>query len=174
MVGSGSSIRPPDDEVPANVPFSMIVGRTSSLALALADISVYSTGFSFATYLFARDSRSARVFESWSSSWHLPQPATDFELTVTYPDRTTFSVARVPQDVYTKEAVRPLMHLRGSIAERFSQLTVFVSPLPPEGTVSVTCEWPSQGLTLTKAELESVILLGACARIIRVWDLPAS
>jgi hypothetical protein len=54
-------MRPPNDEVPASVPLSLILGETSGFVLALAGLSVYSNSFAFSIHLFLQDPNSRMV-----------------------------------------------------------------------------------------------------------------
>jgi hypothetical protein len=167
-----SSIIPPDDEVPAHVQLSLIIGHSPTLALAVADISVYTNGFSFSTYLFVRDSTAAALLQTWSSSWYPTGANSDFRLAIGYQDGTKFSIFRESRERHSADAVRPLVYMRGMTRDRLACNTAFVSPLPREGKVAVTSGWPSQGLSRSKSEFDASALLEARHRVIQIWESP--
>ena len=162
-----SSIRSPNDEVPASVPLSLILGQTSTWVLALADLAAYSNGFAFTIHLFLQSPSDMDVLESWTAAWRPPDADSDFEVRIGYDDGTEFWL-------HPRRAPRPVRHLvftRGSTEDRHASQSAFVSPLPPGGRVSVTCGWPSQGLSDARSEFDASPLLDAVGSVIQLTDL---
>jgi hypothetical protein len=160
------SIRPPNDEVPASVPLSVILGQTSGFVLALAGLSVYSNGFGFSIHLFLQDHSDVDILESWTAAWRPPDGGSDFEVHIEYDDGMEFWL-------HPHRAPHPVGHLvftRGSSEEGHAAQTAFVSPLPPEGHVSVTSDWPSQGLSGARAEFDASLVLDAVGSVIQLGD----
>jgi hypothetical protein len=167
MGGRSYSIRPPNDEVPASVPLSLILGQRLAWVLALADLSVYSNGFAFTIHLFLRSASDVDLLESWTAAWHFPDGRSDFEVRIGYEDGTEFWL-------HPRRSPHPVSYLvftRGSSEERHASQSAFVSPLPPGGTVSVTCDWPSQGLPGARSEFDASLLRDAASSVIQVREL---
>jgi len=57
----------------------------------------------------------------------------------------------------------------GSGGARSSDLTLFLSPLPPPGELRVVCLWPQRGLPETITVLSADIILAAAQRVRVLW-----
>jgi hypothetical protein len=45
-----------------------------------------------------------------------------------------------------------------------------VWPLPPPGTVGLLCEWPSEGIELSRIDVDGAAILEAAARVETIWN----
>jgi hypothetical protein len=60
----------------------------------------------------------------------------------------------------------------GTAQSRYSQ-GYWLTPLPPEGPLAFVCEWPAQGIELTRVEIDAAAILDAAARAKPLWASPA-
>ena len=73
------------------------------------------------------------------------------------------------------EPAGPLLLQRGGGGggSRWDQ-TYWVWPLPPPGPLAFVCEWPAEEISLTRAEIDAELVLGAAAKAEILWDEPES
>jgi hypothetical protein len=165
----------PDNEVPAPVPFTAVLGRTEDLAVCLAGMDAYTTGLSFRLAVRLRKARSGlhhRLFEMVSG--HGPgTPAEDrLLLGVEYADgRTVSNLAGDAWFAMREASDHELVLNPGgggggglSYDQRF-----WLSPLPPPGLVTFICAWPALDLPETSATVQGQVLLDAAARALVLW-----
>jgi hypothetical protein len=165
----------PDNEVPAPVPFTAVLGRTYDVAVCIAGMHAYTTGLSFRLAVRLRQMPTGlhhRIFEMVSG--HGPgTPAEDrLLLGVEYADgRTASNIAGVDWFARDELSDDQLVLAPGgggggglSYDQRF-----WLSPLPPPGPVTLVCAWPALGLAEAAAEVEGQTLLDAAARALVLW-----
>jgi hypothetical protein len=165
----------PENEVPAPVPFTAVLGRTDDVAVCVAGMHAYTTGLSFRLAVRLRQMPAGmhhRIFEMVSG--HGPgTPAEDrLLLGVEYADgRTASNVAGDPWFAMDELSDDQLVLTPGgggggglSYDQRF-----WLSPLPPSGPVTIVCARPALGLTEASTEVESQTLRDAAARALVLW-----
>ncbi|HZC28844.1 MAG TPA: hypothetical protein VE269_03810, partial [Gaiellaceae bacterium] len=57
----------------------------------------------------------------------------------------------------------------GGAATRYDQ-AYWLWPLPPPGTLGFVAEWPSEGIPLTRVEVDAKTILDASARATVLWE----
>jgi hypothetical protein len=165
----------PDNEVPAPVAFTAVLGRTDDVAVCIAGMHAYTTGLSFRLAVRLRQMRPGlrnRMFDMVSG--HGPgTPAEDrLLLGVEYADGRTvsniagddwFAMDELPDD---QLVLTPGGGGGGGLSydQRF-----WLSPLPPPGPVTLVCAWPALDLAETSAEVQGQALLDAATRALVLW-----
>ncbi len=166
----------PDNEVPAPVPFTAVLGRTYDVAVCIAGMHAYTTGLSFRLAVRLRQMPTGlhhRIFEMVSGH-RLPGTSAEDRLLlgVEFADGRTAS--NVASDYWFAMDDLPDDRLvlsaggggggGGHYDQRF-----WLSPLPPPGPVTFVCAWPALGLTESSAECDGQLLLDAAARALVLW-----
>lgn len=165
----------PDNEVPAPVPFTAVLGRTDELAVCIVGMHAFTAGLSFRLAVRLRHMRQGlphRMFEMVSG--HGPgTPAEDrLLLGVEYADGRTvsnvngddwFATGELPED---RLVLRPGGGGGGGLSydQRF-----WLSPLPPPGPVTIVSAWPALGLEEDSTHCDGQMLLDAAARALVLW-----
>jgi len=62
-----------------------------------------------------------------------------------------------------------LIQRGGGGGERFWSFGYWLWPLPPPGSLTAVVEWPSEGIPLTRVELDAAALLEAAAESEQLW-----
>lgn len=165
----------PENEVPAPVPFTAVLGRTDELAVCIVGMHAFTTGLSFRLAVRLREVRQGahhRLFEMVSG--HGPgTPAEDrLLLGVEYADgRTTSNLNG--DDWFAREELpegRLVLSPGGggggglSYDQRF-----WLSPLPPPGPVTIVCAWPALRLEESSAQCNGQLLIDAASRAVVLW-----
>jgi hypothetical protein len=166
---------PPDNEVGVAVPLNLSLARNDNVAVALLCATVYSTGFELAGTVRTREQLDA-LHEAFVLH-HRPRRSGElepefFRFGLEFADgrKATnlghpFQRAEVDAD-----PSQPVLVPRGGGGGGNSwQLNWWVWPMPPPGELAVVCEWPSQGITLTRHELNAHALLDAASRVEPLW-----
>jgi hypothetical protein len=165
----------PDNEVPAPVPFTAVLGRTDDVAVCIVGIHVFTTGLSFQLAVRLRQVPPGlhhRIFEMVSGH-RLDTSAEDrLLLGVELVDGRTAS--NVASDYWFAMDDLPDGRLvlspgRGGGGRLHYDQRFWLSPLPPPGPVTFVCAWPALGLTESSAECDGQLLLDAAARAVVLW-----
>lgn len=164
----------PENEVPAPVPFTAVLGRTDDAAVGIVGMHVFTTGVSFRVAVrLRRQPRGMehRLFEMVSGHG----PGTPVEdrllLGVEYADGRTvdsvrddwFAMQDLPDD-------RLVLNPGGGGGGGLSyDQRYWLSPLPPPGPVTFICAWPALDLPESSAECDGQMLLDAASRSLVLW-----
>lgn len=166
----------PNNEVPAPVPFTAVLGRTDDVAVCIVGIHVFTTGLSFRLAVRLRQvppGQEHRIFEMVSGH-RLPGTSAEDRLLlgVEFSDGRTasnvasddwFAMDELPDDQLV------LSPARGGGGGLHYDQHFWLSPLPPPGPVTIVCAWPALGLSESSAECDGQLLLDAAARALVLW-----
>lgn len=165
---------PGENALPAPFPLWLVLAQTEQVALAVHDGLAYPNGFAFTVSL-----RRRRVREGLGDDpihlWHSVRgreiPPEALRLGVQLADgskATVFDGHRWFRTVDRPEG--PVLIQRGGSGGLHSwELAFWVWPLPPSGPVAFVCEWPSEGISLTRAEIDAGLILGAVQHASILW-----
>jgi len=166
----------PDNEVPAPVPFTAVLGRTDEVAVCVAGMHAFTTGLSFRLAVRLRHMRRGlhhRMFEMVAG--HGPGTPVEDRLLIGVEYADGRAVSNVAGDDWYAEDELPddqLVLTPGgggggglSYDQRF-----WLSPLPPLGPVTLICAWPALGLSEGSAQVDGQTLLDAAARALVLWS----
>jgi len=173
-------ISPPENEFPAGVGLTVLLGRTNDAAVGITQIEGYSTGFQFTLVVRLRQARPESVRGGLlmliSSHVHpgIEIPVEDrLLLGLEYPnghrastvqDMRMLGPGAVPSD---QQLV--LVQQGGGGGEQSVNQTYWVSPLPPEGPVTFVLAWPAFGMPESRTVLDSAAIRDAAEHSQLLW-----
>lgn len=171
---------PPDNEVPASVPFGAVLARTGEVAVAVLNLQVYSTGLAFAVAARMRqvpDRDEVRRGHGW---FRTDEPggvlSEDFlRIAVVFADGQVATNLAGHHQLRTGGPIPPerpvLSRGGGGSGGRRADATYWLTPLPPPGPVAFVCECPGRGIGESRAELDAAMILDAVSRVVTLWPL---
>src|SRR5438105_9111452 len=164
-------IAPPDNELGVEVPFRDVLARTDKVAVVITGLTAYSTGFELRGTVRTREDN-FELHEAFV--FHRRRPGLDdevFRFGLEFADGGKVTNLGNPFPAKPDELPeRPVLIPRGGGGgERTWQLAWWVWPLPPPGALALVCEWPAQGIPLTRHELDAAEILDAAARVELLW-----
>lgn len=170
---------PRENVLPAPFPLWLVLARTDDVVLALHDGLAYPNGFGFTVSLRRRRAREGPGDDP-IHLWHTVRggeiPPEALRLGIQLGDgskATVFDGHRWFRMVERPEG--PVLIQRGGHGGMHSwELGFWVWPLPPPGPVAFVCEWPSEGVALTRAEIDANTIREAAAGAETLWDENAS
>jgi hypothetical protein len=159
--------------VPGVVPVELLVARTDTHAVLVDGLLVYPTGFDFDLAVRRRPGRPRRHRDHdhiWSD---------DLRLEVRFADGRTADndPRRWPRPSGDQAPDPPLLFQSsggGSGSADGWQFHLWLWSLPPPGPVTFACQWPTQQLPPSQAELDAGLVLEAAARAQTLWPDQAS
>ena len=172
---------PPDDELPACVGLSLVIGRSAHAVVALSHVQAHSTGLGleFVAQAHGLDQRDAhRMFHEQ----HAP-PGTEpseallrIGLELPGGERVSNLGGRRPRHDTEKPPDGAVLMQHGGGGGSGGSGTVsmrpgfWLWPLVGAGTLRVSCEWPIVGIPLSSVELDTAPLRAASARVQKLWS----
>lgn len=175
---------PPDSELGATVPLRKVLASNHATVIALTDCAAYSNGFEFLLTVRSRDDIDHRLLGFGPPRPPgAKEPDSLFRITVRFADgRSASSDQRGPgvevMDYYSakrdglepKLPIGPLLLPRsgGGGGKRWD-FKYWVWPLPPEGNLTLMCEWPARGISLTEHELDGAAIRRAGESSTELW-----
>lgn len=173
-------ISPPDNEFPAGVGFTVLLGRTDDAAVGITQIEAFSTGFRFT---LAVRLRQVRPELGGGGLFTLISPHTPPGIRVPLEERLLLGLEYPDgQRASTLDDWRVLgpgaaasgQHLvlashGGGGSERSVDQTYWVSPLPPEGQVTFVLSWPAFGMPECRAVVDGAAIRAAAQRSQVLW-----
>ena len=166
---------PPDSVLPAPFALEQLLARTDRVALLVHSGRAYPNGFEFAFALVTREPRHGRRHDPMMA-WHgmaLEQGLTDDVLRfgIELADgrkATVFDRFRpFEPDAPAPEVV--LQQRGGGGGGTGWEFRFWAWPLPPPGPLAFVVEWPSEGVPLTRGEVDSGPIRDAAARAEELW-----
>ena len=171
---------PPENEFPAAVGNSFLLGRTDDAAVGITQIAAFSTGFQFTLAVRLRQVRPelahGRLFMLISSHAHpgveisledrllLGLEYADGQRASTLQDIRMLGPTAMPGD---EQLV--LVQQGGGGGENNVEQTYWVAPLPPEGPVTFVLAWPAFGMPESRTVLDGAAIRAAADRSQRLW-----
>lgn len=164
---------PPDNELPAAVPLNALLARTDDVAIAFLGLQVYTTGVSLDLAVRSRTSGGGReltelVFE------HGPLLAEGRLLIgVEFADGRRASNAIWPDvgpDPQPRSADDIVFHSgSGGGGGRSVDQSWWLSPLPPEGPLTVVLSCGALGIEETSTVLDGSLIRRAVSDVVTLW-----
>jgi hypothetical protein len=163
---------PPAAVVPATIPIERIVASNAEVAVYLASVTAYPTGFKFDVFVVSADNGSEldpfdfehRMVAERTGEIPPGQLRLGFlfaggsKATNTGKYFGWYDESGAPPDA-------PLMRGMGGVGGYgHQQQSFWVWPLPPPGKLEFLCEWPEAGIALTASELDSGAIIEAASR----------
>lgn len=172
----------PDNEAPVAVPTSTVLGRGPDAAVLLTSALAYSTGTEFMLSIRVRRQagRSAKPLHQLMHRFGFDEVDANqaFLLGVQYADgRRTMTSGRngmpTPADEDDDQSLS-LAFGSSSGSDNTYDLTLWLSPLPPPGPVTMVCRWPELDIDETKVTLDGTAIAAAGRAAIELWppDFP--
>lgn len=145
---------PPDNEVPAHLPWSALLARGDDVAVILTGARLYSTGIRLDIAVRARVGDQVDLFSALDGYGR--RGADRILLGVEYVDgRVATNVGHSGWPPPDRPDTEPtLTSGGGSGGDRSVDISFFLSPLPPPGPVVVVCAWPGRGVAETRTVLD--------------------
>jgi hypothetical protein len=171
---------PPENEFPAGVGLSVLLGRTDDAAVGITQIEAFSMGFRFTLAVRLRQAPPELVhgglFMLISSGVHpgIEIPLADrLLLGIEYPDgrrASTVQHMRMPGPGAVADSEQlVLLQQGGGGGEQSVDQTYWVAPLPPEGPVAFVLAWPGFGMPESRTVLDGAAIRAAAARSHILW-----
>lgn len=166
---------PLDNVLPRPFTLEQLLARTDQVALLVHSGRAYPNGFEFAFALVTREARHGRRHDPMMA-WHgIPQDEglTDdvlrFGIELADGRKATVFDRQRPfeQDAPAPAAV--LQQRGGGGGGNGWEFRFWAWPLPPAGPLAFVVEWPSEGIPLTRAEIETEPIRDAAARAEELW-----
>jgi hypothetical protein len=162
---------PPAAVVPTTIPIERIVASNAKVAIYLASVSAYPTGFKFDVFVVSAAKRSELDpfhFEHRMLAERTGEiPPGQLRLGFLFADGSKatntgryfgwYDESGAPPDA-------PLMRGMGGSGDGGGwQSSFWVWPLTPPGKLEFLCEWPEAGVPLTGSELDSAAIIEAAS-----------
>jgi hypothetical protein len=171
---------PPENEFPAGVGLSVLLGRTDDVAVGLSHVEAFSTGFRFTLAVRVRQPRPqltrGGLFMLISSHVHpgIDVPLPDrLLLGIEYPDgRRASNLTDLRMQGPGTEPDRDqlvLVQQGGGGGETSVDQSYWVAPLPPQGPVNVVLAWPGFGIQESRTALDAEAIRAAAAHSRILW-----
>ena len=171
---------PPENVMPAPFPLAPELARTGNVAIAAHGGLAYPNGFAFRVALLRRaelERATGDPFHRWHRQrGELTEDVLRFGLQ--FADGAKATVFDVHRSF--GEAGRPsgpVLMQRGGGGGRAWEFGFWVWPLPPDGPLAFVVEWPSEGIELTRTEIDASVVRTAAEQAETLWrddDGPSS
>jgi hypothetical protein len=170
---------PPENEFPAAVGLSVLLGRSDDAAVGLTQVEVFSTGFRFTLAVRVRREQPQFVpggLFMFIGSRH-PGAQVPIEdrllLGLEYSDgqrASTLTDARMQGPGALPDGEHLLLVPQGGGGGELSvDQGYWVSPLPPDGPLDVVLAWPSFGMPESRTALDGGVIRAAAPRSQTLW-----
>jgi hypothetical protein len=166
-------VGPPENELGEAVPLRVVLVRRDDLALAVTDVVAYRTGCALRVVLRRR--APADGPDPFYAVHHAPRrgglPDEQLRFGVELADGRRATNVGGPgfgREPGPRDAV--LVPRGGGGGGRSWDQSFWLWPLPPPGPLALVVEWPSEGVELTRVEVDAAPILEAAARSERLWD----
>jgi hypothetical protein len=174
---------PPEDELGAVVPQSVVLARSDRAVVVLSHAVAYSTGATFDFRAVARGLTRAeanRVFHEQHMFEEEDLPNSLLRIGFEFADGDRVSNLggwRAHRTLMSPdtEPKGPLLlpYAGGGGNASSSEVTMnpgyWLWPLPPPGPLRISCEWPFVDIALTTVEIDGDALLDAASRARHLW-----
>jgi hypothetical protein len=154
--------RGPEDMIPGVVPVALLVARTDTHAVLVDNLLVYPTGFDFDLAVRRRPSQPRQHGDRghvWGDELRLEVRFADGRSADNNPRRWPRPSGDQPPDP-------PLLYQSTSGPDGGH---VWLWSLPPPGPLTFACEWPTEQIPPSQAELDASLVLDAAARATSLW-----
>lgn len=155
-----NSWEPAERVIGQEVPLAVVVSRSATVAVIVGRLTAYPNGFAFNVSLRSKPKHrmETEAFHSWRR--RRPEatapPDEVFRFGVEFGDGslvTSLDTRAIGEPGQPK--ARILMGGGGGGSEARYDFSYWTSPLPPLGPITFVSEWPSEGVVLTRYEIDS-------------------
>jgi hypothetical protein len=150
--------------VPGVVPVALLVARTDTHAVLVDTLLVYPTGLDFDLAVRRRPGHPRHPGHRWGDDLRLEVRFADGRAADNHPRRWPR-----PSDGQLPE--RPFLYQSTSGPDGGH---VWLWGLPPPGPLVFACQWATEQIPPSQAELDAGLVLAAAARATSLWPGPAS
>jgi len=171
-------VRSPEGTLPGIVALELVLARTDRVAVCVAQIAAYPSGFELELTTMAGDD--ARDCDPMLFGPHhhrgpcrpgaaIPSEMLRFGVQFADGAKATNTGARFrgPRD----DPEGPVMHAGGGGGGGASwRQALWVWPLPPAGSLALVCEWPAAGIAVTRHEIDARLILDAAKRAVIIFS----
>ena len=173
---------PPDNVIAAASALAIVLARTDDVALGITGLVAFPTGFNLRLSLRRRVP--SPLGPAWGDPFHHQHPTSS----TLAPDVLRFGIqfsdgrkATTLDGFPNRDPHRPgelpsgpvLIHRGGSGGSGHAfDHDYWVWPLPPAGPLAFVCEWPAEGIALTRIEIDAGAILEAATRANVLWNAP--
>jgi hypothetical protein len=172
-------ISPPDNELPAGVGLTVVLGRNDDAAVGITHVEAFSSGFRFTLAVRMRQPRpylaQGGLFMLVSS--HV-RPGVEIPLEdrlllgIEYADgRRASNIEDIrmsgPTAVPDEQLI--LVPEGGGGDENSVDQAYWVAPLPPDGPVTIVLAWPGFGMPESRTDLDGAAIRAAAGRSHTLW-----
>jgi hypothetical protein len=151
----------PDNEIPVAVPLNVLLARTEDVAVALLGLQVFTTGLSFDLALRSRSGRNGRDLDDLLFE-HRPHRSGSFLLGIELSDgrrQSSAPGAGWGADPWPRSDADVVFHAGGGGGgDRSVDQSWWLSPLPPEGPLTVVVRCDALGLGETTTVLDATAI----------------
>lgn len=170
----------PEHVLPGSAPGEVIVARTPDAAVWVGSVQAYPNGFTCTVWVVRREqpTGSVRMTRPFASAYRNPDPFeaedrnTGLRFGVEYADGRRAAMGQGlplsfegPQD----EGMLWLLPRGGGGSELSWEQNLWISPLPPDGPVTLVGSWPDVGVDEQRGELDGTAIRAAAARAVELW-----
>ena len=167
---------PPDNVLAAAFPLDLVIARTEELALFVHSGHAYEKGFEFTFGLRRRTPPEGNGHDPMTAWYHMRGTRFDdsvLRFGVAFADGRKATVFdRHPWSADPEGRDHPdivLMQRGGGGGGSSWDFRFWVWPLPAEGPVAFVTEWPSEGIALVRAQVDSAVIREAALRAVTLW-----
>ena len=156
---------PPENEVPVSLPQNLLLARTEDVAVALLGLQVCSTGVSFHLTVRVRAAALRRLDHRLTELvWDRGSRGGRFLIGV------EFSDGRRASSLPGGSSEGVFLHSRGGGGGETSiDQSWWLSPLPPDGPLTVVVRCPELGLPEASAVLDGTAIRRAADGVVELW-----
>jgi hypothetical protein len=168
---------PPDNVLGTAVPIRLVLARTEKLAVAVTDATAYPDGVLFTVAVRRRISRPDDLDDPLQHPMgfhHLRRGAAEippevFRFGVQFADgRKATSIGAFPPSELEPDG--PVLTQRGGGGGGGQwDFGFWLYPLPPPGPFAFVCEWPSEGVPLSRVEIDASLVREAAEQAEELW-----
>ena len=170
---------PPTNELGATVPLRLVLARTDTAVVAMLDAVAYSTGVSLHLMVKRRgaendvrdqlDDPFGHVRMRPGAATGLPPEVLRFGVQFADGNKATTLGPPFPFGIEA-EPTGPILVFHGaSGGDREWDTTLWLWPLPPPGSLGLVVEWPGQGISESRHEIDVQPLLEAARSSEQLW-----
>ena len=164
---------PPDNVLAEAVPLNVLLTRTETLALIVTGSLVYGNGWEFTLTVLTRTSDDQWEIDPFGyhpRAGGAGTTADALRFGLQFADGRKATNLGFPFGRDDEEPSAPVLIGRGGGGggRRFEQ-SFWAWPLPPPGRLEFVCEWPSQGIELTRTEVDAGPIRDAASRAQVLW-----
>ena len=172
---------PPENVIGRAVPLDFVLARTEMVAVAVWGVAAFPTGITLSVATVLKGSnqdidldpdmsmhRHSRLRRTGGADAALPDDLFRFGVQLANGAKATnLTTGLMLQETPTGAVLIPR---GGGGSDRIWRQGWWLWPLPPEGPLAFVCEWPAQGIALTRYEVDARTIRDAAREAQPIWD----